>query len=86
MIPLFLFMFYVYVLYSDLHEKHYTGYTSDLEMRIRSHNELGSGWTKKYRPWRVIYTKEFETMTYAMKYESWIKSGVGREFIRNLAH
>ena len=79
-------MFCVYVLYSDLHEKHYTGYTIDLEMRMKSHNELGSGWTKKFRPWRVIYTKEFEIKTDAMKYESWLKSGVGREFISKLPH
>ena len=79
-------MFYVYVLYSDTHEKHYTGYTSDLEMRIKSHNELGSDWTKKYRPWKVIYTKEFETKADAMKYESWLKSGIGREFIGKLPH
>ena len=79
-------MFYVYVLYSDLHERHYTGYTSDLEMRIKSHNEMGSGWTKKFRPWRVIFTKEFELKSAAMQYESWLKTGVGREFINKLIH
>lgn len=41
----------VYVLFSALYEKHYTGYTSDLESRLLTHNELGKGWTSKYRPW-----------------------------------
>jgi putative endonuclease len=79
-------MFYLYVLYSDLHFKHYIGYTIDLDMRMKSHNELGSGWTKKYRPWRIIYGKEFERKDDAMKYESWLKTGVGREFISTLPH
>lgn len=79
-------MYSVYVLYSDLHFKHYVGYTSDLDMRIKSHNELGSGWTKRYRPWRVISTKDFETKTDAMKYEIWLKTGVGRDFIKTLEH
>ena len=45
----------VYVLYSESFDKHYTGFTSDLTKRLQSHNELGAkGWTKKYRPWKVI--------------------------------
>jgi putative endonuclease len=60
--------------------------TSDLEERIRSHNILGKGWTARYRPWRVIYTKEFFSKTEALQYEKWLKSGVGREFIKALAH
>jgi putative endonuclease len=79
-------MFYVYVLYADVYDKHYTGYTSDLEMRMRSHNDLGSDWTKKYRRWRLIFTKEFASKSDAMKYERWLKSGVGRDFIRGLQH
>ncbi|MBQ4822524.1 GIY-YIG nuclease family protein [Aquimarina sp. MMG016] len=30
--------FIVYILYSEKHNKHYTGYTSDLITRFRSHN------------------------------------------------
>ena len=38
-----LFIFYTfYILYSEKFNKHYTGYTSDLEQRLRSHNELGN--------------------------------------------
>jgi putative endonuclease len=79
-------MFYVYILYADLHFKHYVGYTSNLDMRMKSHNEMGSGWTNKYRPWRMIYSKEFEKNTDAMKYEKWLKTGVGRDFISKLPH
>ncbi|MEI9956930.1 MAG: GIY-YIG nuclease family protein [Ferruginibacter sp.] len=50
----------VYILFSAAYLKHYTGFTSNLEQRLLSHNLLGKGWTAKYRrPWVVIYTKEF---------------------------
>ena len=66
--------FTVYILYSEKFNKHYTGYTSDIEMRIQSHNEFGKDWTARYRPWKLIYTKEFEIKTEAMIYEKWLKS------------
>ena len=53
----------VYILYSSSHKKHYTGYTSNLTQRLLSHNELGYDWTSRYRPWNLIYTKEFEDKT-----------------------
>jgi putative endonuclease len=78
--------FVVYILYSEKFDKHYSGYTSDLDSRIRSHNELGREWTARYRPWRIIYTKEFSEKGDAMRYEKWLKSGVGRMFIKTLPH
>jgi putative endonuclease len=76
----------VYVLYSSGYKKHYTGFTSNLQERLLSHYELGKDWTAKYRPWSLIYTKEFEEKSEAMKYEKWLKSGAGRDFIKNLKH
>jgi putative endonuclease len=73
----------VCILYSVNHKKHYTGFTSNLEQRILSHNELGKGWTSKYRPWQLLYYKEFDTKAEAMSHEKWLKTGVGREFIKN---
>ncbi len=34
-------MYTVYALYSAAHQKIYVGYTSNLEQRLLSHNELG---------------------------------------------
>ena len=78
--------FTVYILFSEMHTKHYTGFTENLEQRLQSHNELGSGWTAKYRPWKVIFTKVFDSKTEAMKYEKWLKTGVGRDFIKTIQH
>lgn len=53
-------LFTTYVLHSEKFMKHYTGYTSDLQSRLLSHQELGNkDWTTKYRPWKLIFTKEF---------------------------
>jgi putative endonuclease len=76
----------VYILFSTNFQKHYTGFTSNLEQRILSHNELGKDWTAKYRPWKIIYTKEFESKKEAMEYEKWLKSVVGRAFIKTIQH
>ena len=79
-------LYRVYTLYSKTHQKHYTGFTSNLEQRLLSHNELGKDWTAKYRPWQLIYYKEFLIKKDAMEYEKWLKSGVGRDFIKTLPH
>jgi len=80
-------MFTVYVLFSDQHQKHYTGFSSNFKQRLASHNELGTkDWTTKYRPWKVIFTKEFENKLEAMRFEKWLKSGVGRTFIKQQTH
>ena len=78
-------MFTVYILYSESFDKIYVGYTSNLEERLKSHNELSTkGWTIKFRPWRIIHTEIFETKAAAMKREQELKSARGRVWIRNL--
>jgi putative endonuclease len=76
-------MFTVYVLYSEKFDKIYTGYTNHLPSRLQSHNsEKNSGYTKRFQPWKVVYTEEHKTKTMAMLREKQLKSGRGREFIR----
>lgn len=78
--------FTVYVLYSDSAKKHYTGFTGNLIERLKSHNALGDEWTARYRPWRLIFQKDFAAKLDAMKYEQWLKKGQGRAFIKTLPH
>lgn len=75
----------VYALYSKQFDKIYIGYTSNLEQRFLSHNELGKkGWTIRFRPWQIIHTEEFDTKKAAMEREKELKSSRGRYFIRSL--
>lgn len=78
--------FTVYILYSERANKHYTGYTSNLDMRLLSHNHLGKDWTARHRPWKLIYTKKFEKKQEAATHEKWLKSGVGRDYVKTLPH
>jgi putative endonuclease len=82
----FFMLYTVYILFSKVHNKHYTGFTSNLKERLKSHNELGNDWTSKFRPWTIIYCKEFELKVDAINYESWLKTGSGRDFIKTLPH
>ncbi len=75
--------FVVYVLASNRTDRLYKGYTSNLIERMKSHNALGSGWTKRYRPWTVVYIEFYTTKGAAMAREKWFKSTSGRRFIRD---
>jgi len=76
-------MFTVYVLHNQNLDKIYVGYTSDIDKRLFAHNhEDNKGWTKKFQPWKIIYSEKFETKSEAMIREKQLKSSRGREFIR----
>ena len=76
----------VYIIYSTAFKLNYKGYSSNLAQRMLSHNYLGKDWTAKYRPWKLIFTKEFDLKIDAMKFEKWLKTGAGRDFIKTLPH
>ena len=79
--------FVVYILYSEKHDTTYTGFTSNLISRFKSHNELGTkGHTIKYRPWKVISVTFFNSKSEAMMYEKYLKTGKGREFIKSISN
>ncbi|WP_299765218.1 GIY-YIG nuclease family protein [uncultured Dokdonia sp.] len=70
----------VYILYSQKHQKSYTGISSNLISRFHSHNKYATkGWTISYRPWIVIHIEFFESKKEALSREKWFKSGIGRK-------
>ena len=75
-------MFFVYVLQNQK-KQIYIGQTSDLNNRLRQHNNNKSKYTKNKGPWRIIYYKTFRTRAEAMKAEKLLKSGKGREWIKS---
>jgi putative endonuclease len=77
--------FVVYILFSKKHNKTYVGYTTNLIGRFKSHNSLGvKGFTIKYRPWEVVYVDFFYCKADALKKEKYLKTGIGREFIKEI--
>jgi putative endonuclease len=77
--------FVVYILFSEDYGKAYVGFTSNLIERFKSHNYLSKkGYTIKFRPWQVIYVEFFTTKSEALKREKLLKTGKGREFIKEM--
>jgi putative endonuclease len=77
-------MFTVYILYSERFGKTYVGFTTDIEQRLRSHNELATkGYTVRYRPWELLHNEQFGSKQEAMAREKHFKSGLGREWIKS---
>jgi putative endonuclease len=52
----------------------YTGWTTDLKKRVKTHNEgKGAKYTKSRTPVSLVYFEEYETKQEAMKREYYIK-------------
>lgn len=52
----------------------YTGWTNDIEKRLKAHNEgCGAKYTKSRRPVELVYYEEFDTKEEAMRREYRIK-------------
>lgn len=63
----------------------YTGMTEDLDKRIFEHNnKILSFWTKRGTNWKVIYHEKFDLKSNALKREKWLKSGVGRQYLKEV--
>ena len=73
--------FYVYLLVSLSHpDKHYTGWTEDLQGRLKAHNASACPHTAKFRPWRIETAVAFHSRDKAIAFEKYLKSHSGRAF------
>ncbi len=76
-------MSYIVYIIKNNNGKIYIGQTSQLEKRIGEHNFTGQGYTSKYRPWHLIHKEEYLTRKDAMSREKFLKTGKGRDWIKN---
>ncbi len=75
--------YYVYILQSEIDgERFYTGFTEDLDSRLKSHNSGGSPHTSKYKPWRIKTAVAFSDREKALDFERYLKSPSGRAFAK----
>mgnify|MGYP002338706845 CR=1 FL=1 len=77
-------MYYVYVLQSQIDGRLYKGLTQNLNNRLEQHNKGKTKSTKAFRPWKVVYYEKFHNRSEARKREKFLKSGKGRELIRQI--
>jgi putative endonuclease len=75
--------YYVYILQSEVEpERFYTGFTEDLEARLKSHNSGGCYHTSKYKPWHIKTAVAFGDRQKALDFEKYLKSPSGRAFAK----
>jgi putative endonuclease len=75
--------YYVYLLESQIDSSWYIGYTKELQDRINEHNSGKSYYTKRKLPWKIIYFEvSFHKMD-AIAREKYLKSGMGRRYLKN---
>ncbi|HUS86900.1 MAG TPA: GIY-YIG nuclease family protein [Bacteroidales bacterium] len=77
-------MYYVYVIKSRIDGRLYKGLTEDPERRLKEHNSGKTKSTRPYKPWKIIFTEEFENLKKARIREKYLKSGIGREFLKSI--
>jgi putative endonuclease len=75
--------YYTYVLESQVDNKYYVGWTSDLKKRFQTHNEGLVVSTRFRRPFQLIYYEACKDKSRAIAREKYFKSGFGRRFLRN---
>ncbi len=77
-------MYKVYAISSINRKYIYVGLTSNLKERLRRHNNGYEKTTKPYKPFNLIYTEEFKTRIEARQKEKYLKSGIGKEFLKKI--
>ena len=75
-------MYHTYILQSLKNQRTYTGYTKDLDRRLKQHNTGQVTATKHRSPFKILFTEEFITETEAKKREHYWKSGAGRRKLK----
>lgn len=80
----FLNMFFVYAIRSLVHNYIYVGLTNNIERRVGQHQSGHEKTTKYYRPFQLIYVEKYSTRILAREKEKFLKSGVGKEFLKQL--
>jgi putative endonuclease len=58
--------------------------TTNLDERLHQHNSGFNKSTKPYKPFRLIYTEEYESSIEARTREKQLKTGAGKDFLYSL--
>jgi len=73
--------YFLYILKSGRVEKYYTGISQNPKRRLEYHNSIEKGFTSRYRPWKIVFVKEFSSKKEAMQMERKIKGWKSKKMI-----
>lgn len=76
------FMFFVYILKSQIDQSRYIGVTSDIKRRLKAHNSGFSKYCNSKRPYRLIWCSIFTDKNKAYNFEKYLKSSSGYAFTK----
>ncbi len=76
-------MYYVYIIQSTKDKHFYTGSTNDLRKRFKEHNNQEVYSTKGRGPFTLIYYEACLDTQDASTREKYLKSGMGKRYIKN---
>ena len=77
-------MAHVYILQSLVNSRYYIGSTNNLERRIEEHNTGKSTYTKLTRPFKLMYSQEFDSLKDAHTIELKLKKLKSRTIIEKI--
>lgn len=75
--------FFTYVLLSERDYMFYTGYTRNIQFRLAQHTLGNVPSTSNHLPLKLIYFEACLSQTDALNRERYLKSGMGKRYIRN---
>jgi putative endonuclease len=75
-------MFYIYILFSELYKKLYTGFSNDLKSRYEKHQKGFVKATKHRRPLKLIYYESYLNELDARRREIYLKGGSGKAALK----
>jgi putative endonuclease len=78
-------MITVYAIRSEVNGHIYVGIAKDADERLKEHNAGKSRYTNRFLPWKTIYREVQPDWAAARKREIFLKSGIGKEFLKSLA-
>ena len=83
-----LFMYFIYILYSESSDQYYLGYSNDPHRRLIEHNTSSNNtFTSKHRPWILKMILECSTNEHeAINMERFIKKQKSRKLIENICN
>jgi len=76
--------YYLYILKSETADRYYVGISSNPQRRLEYHNSFEKGFTSRYRPWRIVFAKEYPSKTEAHAAETMVKDWKSRKMIEQL--
>ena len=77
-------MIEVYGILSEVNGEIYVGMAFDARKRLKEHNSGKNRYTKGLRPWKIFHVEFFPDWSSARIREKYLKTGIGKEFLKSL--